>query len=549
MNPFRILLFKDLLILKNNIVLTLRKPWRWIFAVVFIGFLIYQRLRAYTGEAISYSADTDFPEISEKNLEAAVVLFSSIVGIISLMVIVFVLTRATKRNTTFFINADTHFLFPGPFDPRLILIYQLIKSLLPAILSSLVLVLYLFLFLTPENFPVSFRRMGHLAIPLALFIFSIRPIQFLIFTIAAGGSAGRTVRQVKALRNLFIASAVIAIGINLKNEGILEILKATFLEGTFQYIPFVGWFQSALVKAFTGQIMSWELIFLAVSVALLPVGVYRLADQYYEDVLASTEMRTRAEQMRSGETQLNDEVEYSWTLKSGKIRDHGDFGKGAIALFWKNYVMAYRQTGIPYLDLTAFLSGITGVVFAVLILLKSFDRDGFSMLVTVSMVLMGLLSFSAGHMRVKIGDLTRPLFAMIPDHPGRKLFFLLLLDMIQVAVYAVTFFMPVTLAYGSHWELIPLSGVLLVVLYLMGFLFQLNVRLSVTSWLDRYLFLPLGYMALMLFCLIPSVFICMAAFGFFKSFGAVLITLVIFFGVFVAFLYSFVLEKIDQLEY
>lgn len=549
MNQIKILLFKDLHILKNTILLALRKPWRWLFAFGFFGYLIYQRITIYSGENNYNQPDQELPEISETNLEKLSVVFASIVGLLALSVFTVVISRATKRNTTFFINADTHFLFPGPFNPRILIIYQLTKSIFPALLSSLVLVLYFFLFLTPESIPFSLNQVGFIVIPVALFFFSIRPIQFLVFSAVAGGMAQENVKKVLNIRNLFVLLALISIGINLPKGDFMSVLKATFVHGTFQFIPFVGWFQAAMVDMYSDQYLGWGIVLFGVSILLLPVAVYRLGYQYYEDVLASTESRTRAEQIRSGETQMNDEVEYSWALNSKTIREHGNFGTGAVAFFWKNWVMAYRQTGLPFIDPTAFVTAIFGVVCAVLIWLMGFEAGDFSLLVTISMVLLGLISFSAGYMRVRIGDLTRPQFALIPDHVGRKLFFFLLLDMIQVSLYTLVFFIPVTVVYGSHWEIIPMSVIALLTIYLTGFLFQLYVRLSITSFIDRYLFLPLGYLALALFCLIPSILMSIAAYGFFKGYGAAFAAISIVWGAFGLLLYFFALEHIDRLEY
>ncbi|MFN3952174.1 MAG: putative ABC exporter domain-containing protein [Thermaurantimonas sp.] len=549
MSQIRILLLKDLLILKNTILLALRKPWRWLFAVGFFGYFFYKRMIVYSGESIQNPPDVDLPDLSDTYIERISVILATFIGMLSVVVLTVVISRATRRNTTFFINADTHFLFPGPFHPGVLILYQLVKSIFPALLSSFVLVLYFFLFITPENIPFTAHQLGYSAIPLALFFFSIRPIQFLIFSVVSGGNAQRNTKRVLIVRNLIILCAFISVAVNFPKGDLIAVLKATFVNGTFQYVPYVGWFQSALVDVLAGEFFGWGVLLLGVSVFSLPVAVYMLSHQYYEDVLASTELRTRAEQIRSGETQMNDDVEYGWALNTRNIREHRNFGRGAVAFFWKNWVMAYRQTGVPFLDPTAIATGIFGLVCAVVILVKDFDSSDFSSLVIISVILLGMLSFSAGYMRVRIGDLTRPVFALIPDYIGRKVFFLLLMDLIHVSVYTLAFFIPVTIAYGDHWEIIPFSAITLTVVYLTAFLFQLNVRLSLTSFLDRYLFLPLGFLALISLCLLPSVLISIAAYGFFKGYGAAFAAISIVWGAFGLLLYFFALEHIDRLEY
>lgn len=549
MHQLKILLLKDLLILKNNILLALRKPWRWLFAVGFFGMLIYNRIALSTESADFTSSDAELPELSEAGIEKVQTIFAAFVGILSLLVVVFVISRATKRNTTFFINADTHFLFSGPFSPRLLILYQLFKSLLPALISSFVFIIYFFLVIRPENFSVSHSQLGQIVAMLGLFIFSIKPVQFLIFSVVSGGAANQAVQRVLVIRNFLILAALVAIGIHFPAEGTLSLLKHTFLNGTFQYVPFVGWFQAAIVGVLTGRDVWWALVLFVITVVALPLAVYRLAHQYYEDVLASTELQTRAEQIRSGETQMNDEIEFSWALNTKNIRDHRDFGRGAVALFWKNWVMSFRQTGIPLIDPTTIFSAIFGILIGIGIYVGKVGIEDFSGLLILSFSLLGLLSFSAGYMRVRIGDLTRPQFALIPDTVGRKLRYFLLLDLLQVSAYTLFFYGPLVLAFGGYFDIIPFSMVAMVAVYLTGFLFQLNVRLAVSSFIDRYLFLPLGYLALLMFCLMPSIFISIAAYGYFQSYGAAFFAMAMVWAVWAALLYIFVTERIDRLEY
>lgn len=549
MRECKTLLLKDFLSLKNSILLALRKPWRWLFTIAFFAFFIYRRIAMVKDDVLSYPDAGELSLLTSNYQDKLLLLFATFIGIITSIVFIVVLSRSVKRNTSFFILPDTHFLFSGPFNPRVLLMYHMGRSLIPAFISSLILLLYFFVFINPESNPFSAQQILKLAIPMSLFIFSIKPLRFLIFSYVSRGHAETAVKHVYLIRNLLVAAIIAAAGVNYQQSGIMNLLDAVFVNGTFQYIPIVGWFHACVMGIWTGDMIWWATVLFVLYVVALPTGVYWLGNQYYEDILASAELKTRAEQFRSGETQLSDEVEYSWAIHTKKIREHRNFGHGAAALFWKSWVMSYRQTGIPFLDPTSIFTGIFGIVLSVVIRLAGFDSDDFKVLLVFSFFILAFLSYSAGHMRVKIGDLTRPQFALIPDSIQRKLFYFLLLDLLQVSIYTFLFYFPVVLAYGEHYDIVPTAILASVVFYITGFLFQLNIRLRITNIIDRYIFLPLAYFSFLLFGLFPVIFLSIAAFGFFKSYAISLMTVAITGGIWSTLLYIFAVEEIDRLEY
>ncbi|GCD77803.1 hypothetical protein JCM31826_12850 [Thermaurantimonas aggregans] len=384
---------------------------------------------------------------------------------------------------------------------------------------------------------------------MTLFIFSIKPLKFLIFSYVTRGNAEVRVKNVLFVRNFFVVAVLLAFAFSFNEGSLIHVLEAVFNEGTFQFVPVVGWFHTFIMGLMAGKLVGWASILIGIYLIALPLGVYWLGDQYYEDILASTELKTRAEQFRSGEVQMSDEVEYSWAINTKKIREHRNFGKGAIALFWKNWVMSYRQTGIPVLDATSFFAGILGLLLGMVIHFGWVGIEDFSGLIVLSFLFLAFLSYSAGHMRVRIGDLTRPQFILIPDTVSRKLFYFLLLDLLQVGAYTLLFYIPIVISYGAHFDLIPATVIAAIAFYLLGFLFQLNVRLRSTNVIDRYIFLPLAYLGLILFGLLPSLYLSIASFGFFKSYGAAFMAVAIVIGMWGILLYIFAIEQIDQLEY
>ncbi|MFN4298391.1 MAG: putative ABC exporter domain-containing protein [Thermaurantimonas sp.] len=549
MHAIRALLLKDLLSLKNIFLLALRKPLRWLFILAFIAFFVYRRFSITTGEVAVYPEADEFSIIIAKEQEKVHVFFAAFTGLIISAVYIIIITRAIKRNTSFFVNADTHFLFSGPFNPRVLLMYQLGKSLIPSFFSSLILIFYFFLFISPESISFSTKQVFLVAIPFTLFVFSLKPLQFLIFSYVARGNGEERVKHVRHLRNFILAAVLISFLLNFQQYGFINVLKAVFNNGSFQLVPVIGWFHASIMGIMSGEAVWWAIALVALYIVALPLGVYRFGNQYYEDILASTELKTRAEQFRSSEAQLSDEVEYSWAINTKKIREHTNFGKGAVVLFWKNWVMAYRQTGIPVLDPSSFFAALLGIIIGVTIHFTPFDREDFNGIIVLSFLFLAFLSYSAGYMRVRIGDLTRPQFALIPDTVPRKLFYFLLLDLLQVGAYTLLFYAPVVISYGDHFDLLPTTVIASIALYLLGFLFQLNARLRIRNVVDRYLFLPLAFLVLMLFAQLPSVFLAIAAFGFFKSYGASFMTVAFYIGVWSALLYIFAMEEIDRLEY
>lgn len=530
--------------------MALKKPWRWLVVVVFFGFFIYRRVVMVTAPESGYPDIDSLYPVSNEAFDKLVGIVSAISGTGALVALLIVLNRAVKKNTTFFINADTHYLFPGPFRPQSILLYQMVKSLLPALFSALVVLLYFFVFLTPEQLPFDTVKLFALALPVGLFFFSLRPIQFLIFSYVAGGQSQRAVRHIRWVRNLLLISALLAIAVKISDfRGVKELVRAVFVHGSFQFVPYVGWFQASVTSILEGQWFSLNLLLFAATSAALPAGVYVLGKNYYEDVLASTELQTRAEQMRSGESQLSDDVEYSWAINTRTIRHHKEFGRGGVALFWKNWVMSFRQSGLPVVDPTTLVMGVLGVLLGLLYGLGVVDADNLSEIATFSFILLMFISFFAGWMRVRIGDLARPIFALIPDTTARKFFFFILLDLLQIGLLTTVFYLPVWIAGGIDFYFVLGCMVASEVVYLTGFLYQLNVKLRVRNALDRYLLLPLAYFAMLTFCVAPSVLVVIAGSGYFNSLAAGIFCGALVWAAWSVLLYFFAEEEIAQLEF
>jgi len=120
MNEIKLLIRKDLLILKNNILLILRNPFRLIPYAAIVGyfFFIYSMRMRDRAEDM----ESQMPELDANGLPEVDFAVQNIIGgvtVLALGFLLYQLFRATKRNVSFFTMADVNLLFTGPVKPKI----------------------------------------------------------------------------------------------------------------------------------------------------------------------------------------------------------------------------------------------------------------------------------------------------------------------------------------------------------------------------------------------------------------------------------------------
>jgi hypothetical protein len=145
MNEFKLLIRKDLFILVNNIKLILRNPLRllpYIFVLGYFSFFYFRR----TGKKQEINTD-EIGNLQDAagqldEVDFAVQNIAGGITLLALAFLMFQLYRATKKNISFFSMADVNLLFTSPVSPQKLLMYYMIRSIIPSLGGSFLFVIY-----------------------------------------------------------------------------------------------------------------------------------------------------------------------------------------------------------------------------------------------------------------------------------------------------------------------------------------------------------------------------------------------------------------------
>lgn len=495
MNEVRLLLSKDLWILRNNLLLIFRNPLRLIpygIAALYFFFMYTRR--------ISGSKEVS----SELNLHAAGevdVAMQNVIGgvtVLAMFFFLFQLYRATKKNITFFKMADVNLLFTAPVKPENLLLYYMGRSILPALGGSLIFLVYSGGQLA-RDFEVDFLGAFFLLLGFALFFFLIFPLRFLIYTLNTRFDILDTLRV-----------AIIVLGVALATLVLLPGFRApVFYEGMFAWIsspwfdlfPVVGWSRGMMSYFVTGNwllSLSYLLLYCFSYFAVVKL-VIQYAGHYYEDVLDSTQSNEDRLEKARGKKEVTED---SYSLNSNKQLALPEFGVGAKAIYWRNYVQSSRQDFHPLFGLYSIGMAVIGIVLAVL---SPFDWFSHKVLYGYLVVLL-FFYFMAGVGRANIGDLKKPWFILIPASWSAKFWNMIKLDLLQIILFVGVLIVPaVWIAELNVW-LILLFPLGMIFSYLIGLGINLIPQIGLDEGWDRILIKPLMIGGIIVFGLIPTIF-------------------------------------------
>ncbi|OOG71740.1 putative ABC exporter domain-containing protein [Algoriphagus sp. A40] len=505
MLEIKLLLRKDLWILINNLKLILRNPLRLIPYGILVGYFVFVYSQRSTG-----GENEDLGELQNldiNGLPQTDFVVQNMVGGITLMALaflVFQLIRATKNNVTFFKMADVNLLFTAPVKPENLLLYYMGRSILPSLGGAILFVIYGGSQLA-SKFELTFGNAAFLILGFALFFFMIFPIRFLIYTL-----------HTKYGVMEYIRGGVIGLGTVLALMILIPgFMAEKFWQGMFSWIaspwfdlfPLVGWSRGIMSYAYHGNIIL-SLGYLGLyGLAYFSVVklVIRFAGYYYEDVLEATKTNEDKLDKARGKQEID---EGTYSLNAKKQLALPDFGAGAKAFYWRNYVHSSRQDFHPLFGIyTMGMAGI-GIIMAGL---SNFDWFSHKVLYFYLLFLL-FFYFMAGIGRANIGDLKKPFFILIPASWSAKFWNMIKLDIIQTLLFAAVLIVPsVFLAHVSFW-LIPLFLIGIVVCYLIGFSINLIPQVALDEGWDRKLIKPFMIGGIFLFGIIPTVILSVIVF-------------------------------------
>ena len=538
MHEVRLLLKKDFLIFINNLLLILRNPLRLIPYGIGAGYFFFMYSKGIVGsQRVS----------SEMNLDAAAgadIIQLNIIGVLTVVALVFFifqLYRATKNNITFFKMADVNLLFPAPVKPENILMYYMARSILPVLGGSLIFLVYSGGQLASE-FDVTFLGGLFLLLGFALFFFLISPVRFLIYTLHTRFGILEYLRAGVLVLGVLISALVLIPGF----------LAPKFWEGMFAWItspwfdlfPVVGWSRGMMSYFLNGNLMvssSFLLLFGLTYYAVVKL-VIQYSGHYYEDVLDATQNNEDRLEKAKGTKEVTEDA---YSLNSKKQLALPEFGLGAKAFYWRNYVQSSRQDIHPLIGLYTGGMAVLGIVLAGL---GHFDWFSHQVLYFYLFFLL-FFYFMAGIGRATIGDLKKPWFILIPASWSLKFWNMIKLDLVQTLLFALLLILPSVVIGDYNYWLIVLFPLGLIFAYVIGLAVNLIPQVGLDEGWDRVLIKPLMIGGIVIFGIVPTIFFSGLLFGitgkFIFGFGAAVLGL----GFVAAILTHVALDVLKRLEF
>jgi len=497
MNEIRLLFRKDILILINNIKLILRNPLRLLPYAGILGYLFlmyFLRFNRNDSGSVEEMPELDVNGIPEVDFAKQNVIGA--VTILALIILIYQLFRATKKNVSFFKMADVNLLFTAPVKPENILIYYMGRSILPSLGGAVLFVAYTYT-QAIDTLAFSVSNFIFLILAFALFFFIVSPIKFLVYTLNTKYEVIEYIRAGVVILAVLLSGMIIIPGLLADKfwQGMFSWVSSPW----FDFFPIVGW-----SRGIAGFIIHQNFILSLCFVTLYGIAyfvilklVIRFSGYYYEDVLEVTKSNEEKIEKVKGKKQFE---ESTYSLNTKKKLALPDFGSGAKAFYWRNYVHSSRQDFHPLFGLYSLVMVGVGILLAVLSLFEWFSHY----FLYVYLLIMLFIYFFAGIGRANVGDLKKPFFILVPATWSAKFWNMIKLDILQITLFCMALIIPSTLIAGLNWYLIPLFLAATLEVYLIGFGVNLIPQISLDEGWDRKLIKPFMIGGIVLFGLIPA---------------------------------------------
>ncbi|MFN3997096.1 putative ABC exporter domain-containing protein [Algoriphagus sp.] len=542
MHEIRLLLRKDLFILLNNLKLILRNPLRLLPYGALIGyfsFIYWQRTKNREDRGLDDVQNLNIDGMPE--VDFAVQNIIGGITILALGFLVFQLYRATKNNVSFFKMADVNLLFTAPVKPENLLLYYMGRSILPSLGGSLLFLIYGGSQMAGQ-FEITFGNATFLVVGFALFLFMVFPIRFLIYTLHTKYGVMEYIRG--GIIGLGVGLALIILIPGFMAEKFWQGMFSGIASPWFDLFPIVGWSRGIMGYVAHGNaLLSIAFIGLyGLTYFTIVKLVIQYAGYYYEDVLEATKTNEDKLDKARGKQEVD---EGTYSLNAKKQLALPDFGAGAKAFYWRNYVHSSRQDFHPLFGIYSLSMAGIGIVMAGLSNFDWFSHKVFY----VYLLFMLFFYFMAGIGRANIGDLKKPFFILVPASWSVKFWNMIKLDIVQTLIFAAVLIVPSVFLSHISLGLIPLFLIGIVVFYLIGFAINLIPQVALDEGWDRKLIKPFMIGGIFLFGIIPTVVMSVLVFIITKQFVWTLFTCVIGMTLVAAILLHVSLDVLKRLEF
>ncbi|WP_425804111.1 putative ABC exporter domain-containing protein [Desulfitobacterium sp. Sab5] len=367
MHDYQVLLRYDLIKLKNYFVEIRHNPKKLVGYFLFLAWVILVMMPSILGRR------------GQKMNELPINIQEYILGGYSLVIIVLLFLAffsALNRLSYSFQMGDVNLLFPSPLEPNRILFWSLIKKI-PGTLAKAILPL---LFLTPTLFNIGLKTQGIILVYLSIVSAAliVTPLSFLVFLFSVRYGQRVWVSLMLFVSALWMAGSWLwVVRKHLFSLGVLLGYRA----GGVSNFPILGWIIQLASAAFFG-ITFWTWLALCgiiLTLFLVNIALFKLAEDYYEDVEGYTEtMANIREAKRKGKVQglywgrtaENSESKLRWRrFIRRNVIVQGNYPEGW-AFLYKQMVKYSRTSITPYFGFVTFLSGLAGILYGLIALHK-----------------------------------------------------------------------------------------------------------------------------------------------------------------------------------
>jgi hypothetical protein len=540
MHEVKLLFRKDLFILINNIKLILKNPLRLIPYVVLVGYFTF----IYSSRSKDRAINQEIPELDANGMEVVDFSVQNIKGGLTVLVLGFLiyqLYRATKRNVSFFKMADVNLLFTGPVKPENLLIYYMGRSLLPALGGSLLFIVYGASQMA-GIWELNAAKVLFLMLGFALFFFMISPIRFLVYTLHAKYGVLEHIRTGVLVLGIFLGLIILIPGLMADKfwQGMFSWIASPW----FDFFPLVGWSRGIMGYVFDGNALVSSLFVGLYVLAFYTVIklVIQFAGYYYEDVLEATQSNEDQLEKVKGKRSVSEDT---YSLNAKKQLELPDFGVGAKAFYWRNYVQSSRQDFHPLVGVYSIGMALVGLVIAGL---SNFDWFSHKLFYTYLLVLISFY-FMAGISRGSIGDLKKPWFILVPASWSSKFWNMIKLDLVQILLFSSILIIPGVFLAHVSLGLIPLFILAMWMFYLTGLAINLIPQVGLDEGWDRKLIKPFMIGGIFLFGIIPVLLVSIFVYVLTNQFVWTLLSLVLGMSFVTAILMHVTLDVLKRLEF
>lgn len=542
MREIKLLLKKDLWILINNLKLILRNPLRLLPYLAILGyfFFIYWLRIGNSGEVSSQ----ELPEFEPNTMPEVDFAGQNLIGggtIVALIFLIYQLYRATKKNVSFFKMADVNLLFPAPVKPENLLIYYMGRSILPS-LGGAILFTFYGISQVADKIELGFGNLMFTVLGVGFFFFLIQPIRFLVYTLHTKYGVMEYIKNGIIVLAILLGALVLIPG--LMAEKFWQGMFLWIASPWFNLFPIVGW-SRGIMSYWSGEnwILSSAFVGLyCVFYFVILKLVIQFSGYYYEDVLEATKSNEEKLEKVKGKKEHS---EANFSLNAKKKLALPDFGSGAKALYWRNYIHASRQDFHPLFGVYSMVLASLGILFAVLSLFDWFSH----VVIYVYLIILILIYFLAGTGRANIGDLKKPFFYLIPASWGSKFWNMIKLDLVQILLFCTVMIIPTVLIAGLDWLVIPGFLIGIIAFYLTGLGINLIPQIGLDEGWDRILIKPLMIGGILIFGLLPSGIVSILLFVITKQFVWALLTLAVGMTFIALILIHVTLDILKRLEF